>query len=188
MKHLTIALALAAMPALTNAAPSSTPVAAAVADLAARSPDNVKLDESRKPAQLLTFLGLKPGMRVLDLYAAGRTLSYHHVASFLDGPVLAQLHVVEAHQEPDQHPRRIERQLQRAPGPDRIVAARGRTQIRRPCSSGAGSGRWRQPRSTGHHRRRGQTRDRRGQRRACFCRGRSLRCRGRCHHRRGRIP
>ncbi|HEX2624970.1 MAG TPA: methyltransferase [Sphingomicrobium sp.] len=72
MKHLTIALALAAMPALTNAAPSSTPVAAAVADLAARSPDNVKLDESRKPAQLLTFLGLKPGMRVLDLFGGNR--------------------------------------------------------------------------------------------------------------------
>ena len=28
-------------------------------------------DEVRKPVQVLEFLGLKPGMRVLDLYAAG---------------------------------------------------------------------------------------------------------------------
>ena len=33
-------------------------------------PDNVKLDASRKPAQVLQFLGLKPGMHVLDLFGA----------------------------------------------------------------------------------------------------------------------
>ena len=33
-----------------------------------RSADNVKLDASRKPAELLTFLGLKPGMRVADMF------------------------------------------------------------------------------------------------------------------------
>ena len=31
-----------------------------------RTPDNVKLDESRKPAEVLKFLGLRPGMRVAD--------------------------------------------------------------------------------------------------------------------------
>ncbi len=31
-----------------------------------RSADNVKLDESRKPAEVLKFLGLRPGMRVAD--------------------------------------------------------------------------------------------------------------------------
>ena len=43
------------------------PIAAAVAE-PSRSPDNVKLDESRKPAAVLKFLGLKPGMHVLDLF------------------------------------------------------------------------------------------------------------------------
>jgi len=36
----------------------------------ARNPDNVKMDEGRKPAQVLEFLGLKPGMNVLDLFGA----------------------------------------------------------------------------------------------------------------------
>ncbi len=45
-------------------------IAAAVVDTAHRSPDNVKLDEGRKPAQVLKFLGLKPGMNVLDLFGA----------------------------------------------------------------------------------------------------------------------
>jgi len=31
-----------------------------------RSADNVKLDESRKPVEVLKFLGLRPGMRVAD--------------------------------------------------------------------------------------------------------------------------
>ena len=35
-----------------------------------RKPDNVKLDEGRKPAQVLEFLGLKSGMNVLDLFGA----------------------------------------------------------------------------------------------------------------------
>jgi predicted methyltransferase len=50
------------------ASPAATAIAAAVADTAARSPDNVKLDAGRKPAEVLEFLGLKPGMHVLDLF------------------------------------------------------------------------------------------------------------------------
>jgi len=66
-----VAFALVATPlASLAAAPSHSSVAAAVADAAARSPDNVKLDDSRKPAQVLQFLGLKPGMKVLDLFGA----------------------------------------------------------------------------------------------------------------------
>jgi predicted methyltransferase len=57
-----------ASPAVAKTAPS--PIAAAVADTAHRSPDNVKLDEGRKPAAVLQFLGLKPGMHVLDLLGA----------------------------------------------------------------------------------------------------------------------
>ena len=57
-----------AVPAL--AAPAD--VRTAVAAVAARTPDNVKLDEGRKPAELLDFLGLEQGMRVLDLFGANR--------------------------------------------------------------------------------------------------------------------
>lgn len=55
---------LAVSPIAIAAAPSLT-AAVAASD---RKPDNVKLDESRKPAQVLQFLGLKPGMKVLDLF------------------------------------------------------------------------------------------------------------------------
>jgi predicted methyltransferase len=56
---------LAAKPAVQ--APST--IAAAVAS-PSRSADNLKLDQGRKPAQVLQFLGLKPGMHVLDLFGA----------------------------------------------------------------------------------------------------------------------
>ena len=46
---------------------SAAAVAAAVAD-PARSADNLKLDASRKPAEVLNFLGLKPGMQVADMF------------------------------------------------------------------------------------------------------------------------
>ncbi|MEO7505023.1 MAG: methyltransferase [Sphingomicrobium sp.] len=66
-----IAAALAM--ALTGPATASpAPVAKSVAAVSARSPDNVKLDANRKPAELLTFLGLQRGMRVLDLFGANR--------------------------------------------------------------------------------------------------------------------
>lgn len=56
-----------AVPAAATAAPAS--IAAAVA-APGRTADNVKLDESRKPAAVLQFFGLKPGMQVLDLFGA----------------------------------------------------------------------------------------------------------------------
>ncbi len=46
-------------------------VAAAIA-APGRSADNVKLDASRKPAQLLAFLGVRRGMHVLDMFGANR--------------------------------------------------------------------------------------------------------------------
>lgn len=46
-------------------------IAAAVADQS-RSAENVKLDESRKPAEVLRFFGLKPGMHVIDMFGANR--------------------------------------------------------------------------------------------------------------------
>ena len=65
-----LSLALAAAPLVANAAvqPPAN-VAAAVAG-PGRTADNVKLDESRKPVEVLQFLGLKQGMNVLDLFGA----------------------------------------------------------------------------------------------------------------------
>ena len=68
MKLLATALALSLSIGPATAATGPT-IAAAVA-AADRNPDNVKLDASRKPAQVLQFLGLKPGMHVLDLFGA----------------------------------------------------------------------------------------------------------------------
>jgi len=57
-----VVLAVGAAP--TSAQPTS--VAAAIANTGARTEANVKLDENRKPAEVLKLLGLKPGMRVSD--------------------------------------------------------------------------------------------------------------------------
>ena len=64
------ALATTAVPVSASAEPAD--VAQAVANAAARSEDNRKLDEDRKPAELLTFLGLEQGMHVLDIAGANR--------------------------------------------------------------------------------------------------------------------
>jgi predicted methyltransferase len=66
-KIFAVSLVLAS-PAVAKTAAS--PIAAGVADTAHRSPDNIKLDAGRKPAQVLQFLGLRPGMQVLDLFGA----------------------------------------------------------------------------------------------------------------------
>jgi len=66
-----LSLVLASTPLCAKtAAPAN--VAAAVAATADRTPDNVKLDESRKPAELLTFFGLRQGMQVLDMFGANK--------------------------------------------------------------------------------------------------------------------
>ena len=64
------AMAAMIMPAAVMAAPAN--VEAAIANTAARSEANIKLDESRKPAELLTFLGLEQGMHVIDMFGANR--------------------------------------------------------------------------------------------------------------------
>jgi predicted methyltransferase len=66
-----LSFVLIAPPLFAQAAvQASATVAAAVAATSNRSPDNVKLDQARKPAEVLKFLGLKPGMQVLDLFGA----------------------------------------------------------------------------------------------------------------------
>jgi predicted methyltransferase len=62
--------ALLLTPALASAQPAD--VAAAVAATANRTEANVKLDEGRKPAQVLEFLGLQQGMRVVDMFGANQ--------------------------------------------------------------------------------------------------------------------
>jgi len=69
LKMLGLALTLSTVAAPAIAAASTPTIAAAVA-ANDRSPNNVKLDAGRKPAQVLPFLGLKPGMQVLDLFGA----------------------------------------------------------------------------------------------------------------------
>ena len=63
-------LLAAAVPAAAWAEPAD--VAASVAATASRTEANVKLDEGRKPAELLAFLGLEKGMRVLDMFGANQ--------------------------------------------------------------------------------------------------------------------
>ena len=47
-------------------------VTAAVAATTSRTEANVKLDESRKPAEVLSFFGLEKDMRVLDMFGANQ--------------------------------------------------------------------------------------------------------------------
>jgi predicted methyltransferase len=70
LKFVAVSLALIASPLSAKAVVQ--PLANVTAAVAApgRTADNVKLDESRKPAQVLQFLGLRQGMNVLDLFGA----------------------------------------------------------------------------------------------------------------------
>lgn len=68
-----VSLAIVAAPLCAKGAAHAPPsLTTAVADSAHRTPDNVKLDESRKPAALLRFFGLRPGMQVLDMFGANK--------------------------------------------------------------------------------------------------------------------
>jgi len=72
LAKLLIATALVAAPAGLTAAPA--PLANVTVSVAStsRDPDNAKLDEGRKPAELLRFFGLRKGMNVLDMFGVNR--------------------------------------------------------------------------------------------------------------------
>ena len=75
MRSLKLAVVLLAFASPLVAKPMVAPVpnvAAAVANTTARSPDNVKLDDSRKPVEILRFLGLRKDMQVLDLLGSNK--------------------------------------------------------------------------------------------------------------------
>ena len=71
---ITLALVLAgtSLTTMSSAVAKPADVAAAVAATANRSEDNVKLDEGRKPAEVLSFLGLKTGMQAIDMFGGNR--------------------------------------------------------------------------------------------------------------------
>jgi predicted methyltransferase len=76
------ALLVSAVPVAASAAPAD--VRASVAATAARSEANVKLDESRKPAEVLKFLGLQQGMWVADPF--GGNLYWAEITAPAVGP------------------------------------------------------------------------------------------------------
>ena len=76
------ALMATAIPMTAAAAPAD--VKASVAATAARSEANVKLDESRKPADVLKFLGLQQGMWVADPF--GGNLYWAEITAPAVGP------------------------------------------------------------------------------------------------------
>jgi predicted methyltransferase len=62
-------LTIAATPLSAAAPPAELTAAVASSN---RSADNVKLDDSRKPGEVLNFLGLRRGMSVIDLFGGNR--------------------------------------------------------------------------------------------------------------------
>lgn len=57
-----------ATPSSTSLGPATTP---SVVDAPDRDPEDKKLDAGRHPAEMLAFYGIKPGMRVAEIGAAG---------------------------------------------------------------------------------------------------------------------
>ena len=76
------ALLAGTVPMAANAVPAD--VKSSVAATTARSPENVKLDESRKPAEVLKFLGLQQGMWVADPF--GSNLYWAEITAPAVGP------------------------------------------------------------------------------------------------------
>lgn len=64
-------VAAEAQPAVTEAAEPTVSVYAAAVANTLRPDDDRTRDEGRKPAQVLEFIGIKPGMAVLDMYSGG---------------------------------------------------------------------------------------------------------------------
>ena len=67
-----LVLALIASPLVGHADNQSLANVASAVASPSRTGDNVKLDESRKPAEVLRFFGLKRGMQVLDLFGVNK--------------------------------------------------------------------------------------------------------------------
>ena len=70
MKRFAHFVAAAMLALASNAALAQPTEVAAAVSATSRTADNVKLDTSRKPAEVLTFFGLRKGMRVIDMFGA----------------------------------------------------------------------------------------------------------------------
>jgi predicted methyltransferase len=70
LRSLLLAAMLAGSPCLAFAAPAPLPAAAVLADRARTDADRAR-DADRKAADLLTFVGVKPGDKVADIYPGG---------------------------------------------------------------------------------------------------------------------
>ena len=116
MKALVLALLLTA-PMTAYAAPAD--VAAAVAT-AGRPAEATKLDESRKPAEVLAFLGLEQGDRVLDLFTGGGY--YAEIMAKAVGPQGAVVAWEPANFVDDVGTRNFEALQGRAPNVDLLVS------------------------------------------------------------------
>ena len=77
-------IAIAAAPMAANAAPAPLADAAAAVKLPSRGADNVKLDASRKPAEILRWAGLRSGMHAVDLF--GGNLYWAEIMAPAVGP------------------------------------------------------------------------------------------------------
>ena len=96
MNRLAIVIFAGALAAIPNSAPAqSSEIASAVAAapssevasaVAARGrmADNVKLDEGRKPAEVIDFFGLRKGMRAIDMF--GGNLYWSEIMAPVVGP------------------------------------------------------------------------------------------------------
>jgi predicted methyltransferase len=71
-KSVAIVIALAILPISATAAVQQPANVTAAVAASGRTPDNVALDQSRKPTQVLRFLGLRRGMNVIDLFGGNR--------------------------------------------------------------------------------------------------------------------
>jgi predicted methyltransferase len=70
--------------AAIDAVVDSTPNYKAAVSNSARSEADRERDASRKPAEVLEFFGIKPGMRVLDMFSGGGY--YTEILSYVVGP------------------------------------------------------------------------------------------------------
>ena len=77
-------LMLVSSPLAAQSGPAPAPGIQAALAAPSRTPDNVKLDEGRKPAEVLSFFGLRKGMRVIDMF--GGNLYWAEIMAPVVGP------------------------------------------------------------------------------------------------------
>lgn len=101
-------LACAAFGAAVQASPSiPAPISDAVAD-SHRPPEQRRLDDARKPAEVIAFAGVKPGDRVADFMPGNAYLT--RILSKVVGPTGACMHSLQKSRSRTAIP-------QRSPGP-----------------------------------------------------------------------